>query len=132
MPQSKNNLSMINFLFFLGISLPLVAAGTNILPEIVPEAPASCEGHRKCYWVKEIWKQMVNDPDLNLNNGCCTIPGVVCNKVGRVIQLDWDKNDFRGKIPSGIGCLTGLLDLMSLFPGKDPLDPLFDPSIQGP
>jgi hypothetical protein len=124
MTQSNNNLSMINLLFFLGISLSQVSA---MAIQGDPSLPCSDEAKfSQCCVVAQIYNELSQKKVyVSSPTSCCTgypdykpgsIRGVTCltlspNSNQSVIQIDWNNHQLNGSVPHMIGKLTSLRKL---------------------
>jgi hypothetical protein len=126
MSHSKNNISMITILFFLGISLSQVSA-SNAITCYSGKSPDCC-------WVVQLWQMwgkstLITENELNRNSlSCCSsfhsdsilkpsplsIEGVHCS-YGRVTKIKWIKkgltNQIKSNGPLPLQYLTSLEEL---------------------
>ena len=112
MSPSKNNLTMINLIFLLGISLPQVSAAIF--------QPACTDLSNQCCDVVGIWKSLGGNTtvDPNWRNACCKklgdtyqpngIPGVICTADGKVTELRWGGKNLTGDFDHFFGNLVDL------------------------
>ncbi len=127
MSPSKNNLTMINLIFLLGISLPQVSAGmfaglAAVGPAILDVAHQNAcpDFSNQCCTVAVAWKAFGGKTNIvpEHRTACCMklgdtlqysgIPGVICTADGKVTELNWDKSLLHGSIPNAIGYLADL------------------------
>jgi hypothetical protein len=108
MSQSNNNLSMINLLLLLGISLPQVSAGFVV--------------NIQCKVVVNLWEKLTKKE--HTSGFCCSykdkeqqssgIPGVFCDSKGHVTKINWYNKGLSGSISDSIGTLVVLQKLQQL------------------